>query len=462
MYEHLLYPRSIAVIGASKDEKKIGNVILKNLLYYGYNGRIYPVNPKNEYIFNMRSYSSIKDINDEIDLAVITLPAHLVPDSVKECVEKNVRYVIVIAGGFSETGKKGAELERKILELIKGSRTRVIGPNTVGVYLPKSKVSTALTLPDRTALPGEGSLAFISQSGALGLLTMDTISEYGIGVSAFINLGNRIDLSETELLDFFKEDENTKSIILYLETFKNGREFFNKAKDLVKSKPIVILKSGRTEAGARAASLHTGALATNDSIVDGAFKQAGIVRAYSETELIDYGRALGYQKPLTGESIAIVTTAGGLGVITADYIASETNGVGLKVARLDDKTKEDLREVIVPFGSVENPVDLTAEGSTEQYDKVIDILNRDKNVDGLIVYALFQTAKVDESLIDVLEKHMSGKPMIVGILGSKFGKKMLLEAERRNIPAYPSMERSVKAMKVLYIRGKYLKGRNVE
>ncbi len=462
MYEHLLYPKSIAVIGASKDEKKIGNVILKNLLYYGYNGRIYPVNPKNEDIFNIKTYPSIKDINDEIDLAVITLPSQFVPDSITECVEKGVRYVIVIAGGFSETGKKGAELERKILELIKGSRTRVIGPNTVGVYLPKSKVSTALTLPDRTALPGEGCLAFISQSGALGLLTMDTISEYGIGVSAFINLGNRIDLSETELLDFFKEDENTKSILLYLETFKNGREFFNKAKDIVKSKPIVVLKSGRTEAGAKAASLHTGALATDDSIVEGALKQAGIVRAYSETEMIDYGRALGYQKPLTGDSIAIVTTAGGLGVITADYVASETNGVGLKVATLDDKTKEDLREVIVPFGSVENPVDLTAEGSTEQYDKVIEILNRDKNVDGLIVYALFQTAKVDESLIDVLEKHMSEKPMIVGILGSKFGKKMLLEAERRKIPAYPSMERSVKAMKVLYIRGKYLKGRNVE
>ncbi|MGC8663521.1 MAG: acetate--CoA ligase family protein [Thermoplasmata archaeon] len=460
MYEHLLYPKSIAIIGASKDERKIGNVVLKNLIYYGYKGKIYPINPKNEIIFNLKTYQSIKDIEDEIDLAVITLPAQLVPDSVKECVEKKVKYVIAIAGGFSETGEKGRELEEKIFESIKNSNTRIIGPNTVGVYLPRSKVSTALTLPDRTALPGEGYLAFISQSGALGLLTMDTISEYGIGISAFINLGNRLDLSETELLDFFKEDENTKSIVLYLETFKNGREFFNKAKQIVRSKPIVVLKSGRTDAGAKAASLHTGALATNDSIVEGMIKQAGIVRAYSETELIDYGRALGYQKPLYGDRIAILTTAGGLGVITADYVSSENNGVGLKIAKLSDKTKEDLRNVIVPFGSVENPVDLTADGSTEQYDKVIDILNKDDNVDGLIVYALFQTAKVDASLIDVLEKHMNGKPMVVGILGSKFGKQMLLETEKRGIPAYPSMERSVKAMKVLYMRGKYLKGRN--
>jgi len=460
MYEHLLHPESIAIIGASKDERKIGNVVLKNLLYYGYRGKIYPINPKNEVIFNMKTYSSIKEINDEIDLAVITLPAQLVPDSLEECVEKNVKYVIVIAGGFSETGKKGAELEKKILDIIKNSRTRVIGPNTVGVYLPRSNVSTALTLPDRTALPGEGNLAFISQSGALGLLTMDTISEYGVGVSAFINLGNRIDLSEIELLDYFEKDENTKSIVLYIENFKNGKEFFNIGKKINLKKPIVVLKAGRTAAGEKAASLHTGALATNDNVVDGAMKQAGIIRAYSETELIDYGRVLGYQKPLFGNRIAIITTAGGLGVITADYVSSDVNGVGLSLAKFSENTKKELRNVIVPFGSVENPVDLTADGSTEQYDKVLEILNNDENVDGIIVYALFQTAKVDESLIDVLERHMNGKPMVVGILGSLFGKKMLIEAEKRKIPAYPSMERTVKAMKVLYIRGKYLKGRN--
>ncbi|MEM2117310.1 MAG: CoA-binding protein [Thermoplasmata archaeon] len=460
MYENLLNPKSIAIIGASIDEKKIGNVVLKNLIYYGYRGKIYPVNPKNDEILGLKVFNSIKDINDEIDLAVITLPAHLVPDTVKECAEKNVKYIIIIAGGFSETGKEGEELEKKILDNIKGSSTRVIGPNTVGVYLPRSNVSTALTLPDRTALPGEGNLAFISQSGALGLLTMDTISEYGIGVSAFINLGNRIDLSETELLNYFKDDENTKSIVLYIETFKNGRDFFKKAKEISSIKPIVVLKAGRTEAGIKAASLHTGALATNDNIVEGALKQAGVIRAYSETELIDYGRVLGYQKPLYGNRIAIVTTAGGLGVITADYVSSETNGVGLSIAKLSEETKKKLREVIVPFGSVENPVDLTAEGSTEQYDSVIEILNHDENVDGLIVYALFQTAKVDENLIDVLDKHMKGKPMVVGILGSKFGKKMLLEAEKRKIPAFPSMERTVKAIKVLYMRGEYLKRRN--
>lgn len=460
MFDHLLYPRSIAVIGASTDEKKIGNVIVKNLIHYGYRGNIYPVNPKGEPIYGIRTYDSVESINDEIDIAVITLPAPMVPDSVEFCVRKNVKYVIVIAGGFSETGERGAELERMILEKIRGKDTRVIGPNTVGVYLPRSNVSTALTLPERTALPGDGRIAFISQSGALGLLTMDTIAEYGTGISAFINLGNRIDLSENELIKYFADDEKTGSIVLYIENFKDGREFYNVAKETVVKKPVVVLKSGRTMEGARAASLHTGALASNDSVTDGALRQAGIIRAYSETELMDYGKVLAYQKPLYGDRIAIVTTAGGLGVITADYLVSESNGVGMRLAVISDEGKRRIRESIVPFGSAENPVDLTAEGSTEQYSKVIDILNGEEGVDGLIVYALFQTAKVDESLIDILEEKMSGKPMVVGILGSRMGKKMILEAEKRGIPAFPSMERTVKAIKVLYIRGKYLKRRN--
>jgi acetyl coenzyme A synthetase (ADP forming)-like protein len=460
MFDHLLNPRSIAIIGASSDEKKIGNVVVKNLIYFNYSGRIYPVNPKSEKIYGLKTYPSIEDINDEIDLAIITLSAPLVPDAVEACVKKNVKYVIVIAGGFSETGEKGAELEREILQKINGTNTRIIGPNTVGIYVPRSNVSTALTLPERTALPGDGKIAFISQSGALGLLTMDTISEYGTGISAFINLGNRIDLSENELLKYFENDEKTGSIVLYIENFKDGREFYKVARETILKKPIVVLKSGRTSEGAKAASLHTGALSSNDAITDGVLRQAGIIRAYSETELMDYGKVLAYQRPLFGDRIAIITTAGGLGVITADYLVSENNGVGMKLANLSEETKKKIKENIVPFGSAENPIDLTADGSTEQYSRVLEILNYDQNVDGIIVYALFQTAKVDETLIDVLEKYMKGKPMVVGILGSKIGKRMILEAERRGIPAFPSMERTVKAIKVLYMRGKYLKGRN--
>ncbi|MGC9123276.1 MAG: acetate--CoA ligase family protein [Thermoplasmata archaeon] len=456
MFQRLFNPSSIAVIGASKDEKKIGNVVLKNLKSMGYKGKVYPINPKEDTILDFKVYKSILDIDDKIDIAVITLSANQSIQAVKECVRKDVPFVIVIAGGFSETGEEGKKLEDELINAIRGTNTRIIGPNTVGIYIPRSNVSTALTLPERTSLPGDGNIGFISQSGALGLLTMDIISEYNLGVSGFINIGNRIDLSEIELMEYFLKDENTKSIALYLETFKDGRKFFEFAKEVSKIKPIVLLKGGRTEAGAKAASLHTGAIATNDSIVDGMAKQLGIVRAYTEIELFDYAKVLAYQKPLNGDRIAVVTTAGGVGVVTSDYLTSQVNGVGLKLAKLKEETKIKIKKSIVPFGSAENPIDLTADGSTEQYDHVLEYLNEDENVDGIIVYALYQTAKIDIDLIDVLEKYMKGKPMVVGIMGSKIGRRMLVEAEKRKIPAYPDIERTVKSMYALYLRGKYL------
>ncbi len=456
MFHKLFNPSSIAVIGASRDEKKIGNVVLKNLKAMGYGGKIFPINPKEDEILGFKVYRSILDIDNNVDIAVITLSSSQSIPAVKECVKKEVPFVIVIAGGFSETGEEGKRLENELLESIKNSNTRIIGPNTVGIYIPRANVSTALTLPERTSLPGDGHIGFISQSGALGLLTMDMISEYGLGVSGFINIGNRIDMSEIELIDYFMKDDKTRSIALYLETFKEGRKFYETVKEISRKKPIILLKGGRTDAGARAASLHTGAIASNDSIVEGMAKQAGIVRAYTELELFDYAKVLAYQKPLKGDRIAIVTTAGGVGVVTSDYITSQVNGVGLKLARLKDETKMNIKKNIVPFGSAENPVDLTADGSTDQYDTVLGLLNKDENVDGIIVYALYQTAKIDIDLIDVLEKYMKEKPMVAGIMGSKIGKKMLIEAEKRKIPAYPDIERTVKAMHALYIRGKYI------
>ncbi len=461
-YEALFHPRGIAIVGAAREEEKVGHLILRNLLSQGYDGRIYPVNPRADEILGIKTYRSLKDVPGAVDIAVIALQAKLVPDSLRECVQKKAKFAIIVGGGFSETGESGRELETKLLEIARDSETRIIGPNTVGVYLPHAKVSTALTLPERTLLPPAGPIAFVSQSGALGLLTLDTMLEYGTGVSAFVNLGNRIDLSEEELLQYFASDPETTSIILYLESIKNGREFFSTAKSVARRKPIVVLKAGRTPGGAKAATLHTGALATDDAVVDGALKQIGAIRAYDETELIDYGKALAYQRPITGRNIAVLTTAGGVGVITADYLVSEDHGVGLSLAKLGDSTKLKIRKVIVPFGSAENPIDLTAEGSTDHYREVLGILNEDSNVDGIVVYALFNTAKVDESLLDVLTEQMKiGKPTVAGIIGSSYGKKMLIEAERRRILAYPSVIRVVSALKALYLRGTYLMRRGL-
>ena len=451
MFDDLFSPASIAIIGASMDENKIGNVILRNLISSGFSGRIYPVNPSYSEIMDLKCYPSVKDIGDPTSIAVIVLPAHVVPQTVEDCISAGVKFLIIISGGFAETGLEGKKLSDRILSLIRNSGTRLIGPNTVGLYLPYSNINTTLTSYSRVSFPPPGNIGFISQSGALGLLTMDAISEYGIGISAFINLGNRLDVDETEFLDFFESDSRTGSVAIYMESVADGRSFYERIRRFNSRKPLVILKAGRTEQSAMAASLHTGAMASNDSIFNGMLSQAGSVRAYDETELIDYARVLAYSKQMTGNRIAVLTTAGGVGVISTDYISDSRSIKPLQMARLSENTKDQIRKVIVPYGSAQNPIDLTADGSVNDYDRVLEILMRDDDVDAVLVYALSQTPKMDIGVVDVVEKHVkAGKPIVVGVLGYKIAKQLLVEFERRKIPAYPSVHRSVKSLGALY------------
>ncbi len=457
MFEHLINPDSIAVIGASSNPKKIGYVVVENLKKNGYAGRVYPVNPKGGEILGYPVFRSIDEVPENVDLSVITLPAGLTVE-IFESVARKSRFIIPIAGGFGETGARGREMERKIREIAKKYGARIIGPNTVGIYVPSTGVNTALVVPERSRFPGEGDIAFITQSGALGLLTMDSVSLYDVGFSAFINLGNRVDVNENELLKFFGEDDKSKVIIMYIESFYNGREFMRIAREVSRKKPIVVLKAGRTKRGGRAASLHTGALGGSDAVADGAFKQCGVIRAYDEVELVDYARALAYGKPIKGERIAVVTSAGGVGVVTTDYIESEIHGIGMKMAELSEETKRRIKEEVVPFASVENPVDMTAQASDEDYDGVIAALNDDPNVDAILVYALFQTPLISEKLVDIITRwHREGdKPIVVGTIGSDFAMEMMKRFERNRVPVYPSIERSVKAIKVLHERAKIL------
>ncbi len=457
MFDKLISPDSIAVVGASSHPNKIGYVVLENLKNNGYGGRIYPVNPKGGQILGFKVYPSINDVPEKVDLSVITLPAE-VTVKIFEDVAKKSKFIIPIAGGFGETGKEGKERERKILEIARKYNARIIGPNTVGIYIPSTGVNTALVVPERSRFPDDGDIAFITQSGALGLLTMDSVSMYNVGFSSFINLGNRVDVNENELLQYFGEDEKSKVIIMYIESFANGREFMRIAKNVSRKKPIVVLKAGRTKRGGKAASLHTGALGGSDAVADGAFKQCGVIRAYDEIELVDYARALAYGKPIEGDRIAVVTSAGGVGVVTTDYIESEVRGIGMKMAELSDEIKRRIREEVVPFASVENPVDMTAQASDDDYDGVLAALNDDPNVDAILVYALFQTPLISEKLVDIITKwHREGdKPIVVGTIGSEFALRMMRKFEDNKVPVYPSIERSVKALRVLRDRAKLL------
>ncbi len=456
MFEKLIAPESVAVIGASHNPRKIGYVVLQNLKNNGYKGNVYPVNPKGGEILGFKVYRSVDEIPD-VDLSVITLPAE---STVKlfESVARKSRFIIPIAGGFGETGPRGKEMEQEILRIARKYGARIIGPNTVGIYIPSTGVNTALVVPERSRFPHDGDIAFITQSGALGLLTMDSVSMYNVGFSAFINLGNRVDVNENELLDYFGQDDKSKVVILYIESFRDGREFMRIARKVSKRKPIVVLKAGRTARGGKAASLHTGALGGSDAVADGAFKQCGVIRAYDEIELVDFARALAYGKPIKGDRIAVVTSAGGVGVVTTDYIESENRGIGMKMAELSDETKRVIREEVVPFASVENPVDMTAQASDDDYDGVLEALNSDPNVDAILVYALFQTPLVSEKLVDIVTKwHREGeKPIVVGTIGSEFAMRMLAKFEENKVPAYPSIERAVKAIRVLRERAKIL------
>lgn len=458
MFNAMLNPESVAVVGASHNPKKIGYVVVENLKNNNFQGKVYPINPKGGEILGFRVYPSIEDVPEEkIDLSVITLPAEVTVKIIGDVAKKS-KFIIPIAGGFGELGEEGKKREEKLLEEAKKYGARIVGPNTVGIYVPRTGVNTALVVPERSGFPGDGDIAFITQSGALGLLTMDSVSLYDVGFSAFVNLGNRIDVNENELLEFFGSDEKSKVIIMYIESFRDGREFMKIAKRVSKKKPIVVLKAGRTSRGGRAASLHTGALGGSDAVADGAFKQCGVIRAYDEVELVDYARALAYGKPIKGDRIAVVTTAGGVGVVTTDYIESKTPGIGMKMAELSDETKREIREEVVPFASVENPVDMTAQASDEHYDGVLEALNDDPNVDAILVYALFQTPLISEKLVDIITKwHRNGKkPMVVGSIGSDFALKMMRKFEKNRVPIYPTIERAVKALRVLRERAKIL------
>lgn len=455
MFESLRNPGTVAVVGASPDKRKIGNAVLENLVNTGFKGKIFPVNPSCTEIFGLKCYASLDQLEKGIDLVIVALPAKTSVEVLDQCVKNSSKFVIIVAGGFSELGSEGKKLEEQIKVKIKGSNTRVIGPNTVGLLFPHSELNTALTPSDRLFYPGKGEVAFISQSGALGLLVMDAITEFDMGVSGFVNIGNRSDVTEVDLIEMFSEDPFTKSIVLYLESISDGEKFYETVKRISPRKPIVVLKTGRSSEASKAAAFHTGALASDDRVLDGVLKQAGVVRAFDEMELLDYGKVLAYQPPLKGNRIAVVTTAGGVGVVTTDIMTGSTSGIELKMAKLSEDEQRELRKYVLPIASVSNPIDLTADGSNESYDTILDVLSKSENVDGIIAYALPQTPKIDLGIVKSLKRASQNKPLVAGVIGNRLAKEVLKELESARIPAYPTIRRTVSATNALYEYGKY-------
>lgn len=374
-----LKPRSVAVIGASRRRGTISGEVFHNLLDSGFEGPVYPVNPKTDVVQTVPAYASVTDIEGPVDLAVLVVPAPTVLSAARQCAEKGVRALLVISSGFAETDEAGIERQRSLVEIARSYGMRIIGPNCMGIVNTDPRVRLNATFAPSAPAPGR--LAFSSQSGALGIAVMERARELGLGLSSFISVGNKADISGNDLLQYWEQDDATDVILLYLESFGNPRKFARIARRVAKSKPIVAVKSGRSAAGARAATSHTGSLAAGDVAVDALFHQAGVIRTDTIEELFDVASLLAHQPLPSGDRVAILTNAGGLGILCADAC----EGAGLTVPQLGDVTQDALRSLLPAEASVHNPVDMIASASAEQYAEALGILAKDPNVDSVIV-----------------------------------------------------------------------------
>jgi acyl-CoA synthetase (NDP forming) len=453
----LFSPRSIALIGASANEAKLGNAVMKNLL----RGRfeLYPVNPHEDEILGRRCYRSVSELPQGIDMAIIALPAEASVDALRDCVAISAKVAVVTSSGFGETGPEGRHIERRLRDLLIGSKTRLLGPNTMGVFVPSRRLDTLFIPVERSRRPSSGPVAFVSQSGAVGVSCLERARRAGLGVSCFLGLGNKVDISENEILEYLRQDRKTRCIAMYLESFKDGSGFCEVAREVSPSKPIVLLKSGRSRGGQKAASSHTGALASNEQVVDGALAQCGVIRSYDEEELVDTAKALELVDSIRGDRICVVASAGGYGVIAADLIESTVHGAGMRMAELSEDTIWTLRATVPEFSSVSNPVDLTAAVTDEMYENVLRTLLEDDGVDAILMSMELQPPNVTQRLVEVAVEAAGSnkKPLVLSVFGGARTDRVSLELQRRRVLAYPTLWRSIRALGSLSLRGRYLR-----
>jgi acetyltransferase len=454
-------PSSVAVIGASAKKGKVGNVILNNIIYGsdeneragvkgGFKGDIYPVNPRTDEISGLKVYENILKVPSEVDMAVICIPPSIINEVIEDCGKKGIKSLVIITAGFSEMGKEGRELEKKMLSTAGKYNMRIIGPNCLGIISPFSDLNASFG----DAVPKKGPISFASQSGALCTSVIQYSFEEYLGFSNFVSIGNKADVDDADLIEYFHKDPNTKCIMLYIESLKDARKFFETARRVVRDKPVVAFKSGYTEEGAKATSSHTGSIAGSDSAYEAAFRQAGIFRARTLSELFDASRALAYQPVPKGENIAILTNAGGPGVLAADKVYS----LGMKCSELSDETIEELDKICPPQWSHRNPVDIIGDSTAQRYDDALKILMDADEVDAVVLLlsptAMAHPLNLAYRIVDIHES--TGKPITVSFVGMVHQPSENY-LDSKGIPEIEYPERSVYAMHALMERYKFLK-----
>ncbi|MDH3555632.1 MAG: bifunctional acetate--CoA ligase family protein/GNAT family N-acetyltransferase [Deltaproteobacteria bacterium] len=442
--DKIFEPESIAVVGASEKEGSIGSVHVQNLIQGGYQGKIFPVNPHYTSTHGLKAYPSISRIDHAVDLAIIAIPISSVPSVIRECAQVRVGGAIVVSAGGKETGPQGREIEDRIRREAETGGLRIIGPNCLGIICPGRKLNASFA----AHMPQSGKVAFISQSGAICTAILDLALKEEIGFSHFVSIGSMLDVDFGDLIDYLGNYPEVNSILLYIESLTNFRKFMSAARAVSRVKPIVVLKSGRSPAGARAAASHTGAMVGEDAVYDAAFKRAGIVRVQTFGELFDCAELMAKQPRPKGPRLGIITNAGGPGVMAADSLAE----YGAEPARLEQETIEQLNELLPPFWSHSNPIDVLGDASPERYAKAVDICLKAKELNGLLLILTAQGMTNPAEVAELLTQKLKAKPCPVfaswmGGMEVEKGRAILNHA---GIPTYDTPESAVKAFMYMH------------
>jgi len=442
MLESLLAPETVAVIGASRTPGKVGYEIVANLVNGGFKGQIVPVNPSADEVLSLKCYKDLAAFGNKIDVSIIAVPSKAVKPAVESSINAGAQAIVVITAGFKETGPEGAEAEKEIAQLCAGRGVRLMGPNCLGVIVTHHCFNASFA----KRMPRPGGIACISQSGALGTAILDWAAGREVGLASLLSIGNKADLNETDFLKALADDPNTKVIACYLENITSGDEFVRVAEAVAATKPVLVLKVGTTQAGARAASSHTGSLAGADIAYGAAFQRAGVVRAETFESLFDYATAFAMQPLPKGNRVAIVTNAGGPGIMAADAVEE----AGLKVVALSKQTADTLRPKLPAAASVGNPIDVLGDADAERYALALNAAQDDPNVDAVIVILTPQAMTYPLPIADAIARCCRReKPILTSFMGGLDVEPGRHKLALANIPDYPAPERAVAALRAM-------------
>ncbi|MBK8420619.1 acetate--CoA ligase family protein [Candidatus Villigracilis saccharophilus] len=464
-------PKGVVVIGASTSPEKLGYGVARNLIQSGYRGAIHFVSQKSGTLFDRPLYTNLDDVPDPVDLAILIVPTQVTPQTIEDCAKRGIKAAIIVSSGFREVGAEGAALEQQCVDIARKHGVRLLGPNCIGTLDTHLPLDTTFLQPP---MPLQGGIGFISHSGAFAAAIIDWAREQGFGFSQIVSLGNQADVNETDVLPEVAKDEHTRVIVLYMESVSDGQKFVQAASEVTKHKPVIALKVGRFEAGQKAAASHTGALAGSEAAFDAAFAKAGVLRADTAEQMFDWARALENCPLPRGKRMAILTNAGGPGVIAADSL--ETNG--LLLSQLTEATLEALSSYLPSSASVHNPVDMLASASPDAYATCLKLLLQDENVDGVLVILppppMFKTEDVAEKIIQTLESYTlesasllsekpeasfrtpESKPVVIALMGSNLVEEARKKFQHSNVPTYPFPERAASALGALAKQKEFL------